>query len=293
MPAVLSKSEEAAQEEKERKMASVFGISILLQLISNTATLNARPSMMLSFTKNNATEAARLLGLMASSGAVLEFLLNPMFGRMSDKYGRFAFIMMGPIGQMICDGLIALNPSSMGLVIAGRIVTGMTMTAFITLFRASIADVLSGKALAAANSGSALYSGVGIVVGPWLGSRLGSDRNAFALSALMSAANAFYLFSNFQETLAPEDRKEIDWSGVNPLSFLALFTKGNMLTLLCSAVFFQSLGELRFTFDVSTIIWGTVHKFSAATIGNFAAVVGVGYVVAGASRLCAFIPSHY
>ena len=93
-----------------------------------------------------------MLGLMASAGAVLEFILNPLLGRMrwaqflslrsyltlvcssrslsfsrSDTYGRFLFIMLGPIGQLLCDGTIAMFPNSLTAVIAGRVVTGMTM----------------------------------------------------------------------------------------------------------------------------------------------------------------------
>lgn len=130
------------------------------------------------------------------------------------------------------------------------------MTSYVTIFRASISDVLSGQALAAANANSALYSGVGLVLGPWLGSRLTSDWQAFALSAIMSGLNAAYLLSHFKETLAVEDRKEVDWAQCNPLSFLYLFTKGRDLAMLCAAVFCQSVGELRFVTDTGNCNFG-------------------------------------
>ena len=41
---------------------------------------------------------------------------------------------------------------------------------------------------------------------------------------------------------------------------------------------FQSLGELRFVTDTATLMWESVHGFSSETIGNFAALRGVGYM---------------
>jgi len=38
--------------------------------------------MMLTFYNNDAAASAQMLGLMASAGAVLEFILNPLLGRM-------------------------------------------------------------------------------------------------------------------------------------------------------------------------------------------------------------------
>lgn len=95
--------------------------SVLMQLVATKVGGIRLPSMMLTITKNDLAQAAQLLGVMGSSGAVLEFLLNPLIGRCSDKYGRLPFIMLGPIGQFICDLAIAFNPTSMPLVIAGGV----------------------------------------------------------------------------------------------------------------------------------------------------------------------------
>jgi hypothetical protein len=45
-----------------------------------------------------------------------------------------------------------------------------------------------------------------------------------------------------------------------PPSFIKLFQRGRTLSMLSLAVFFQSVGELRFTFDIGQIIWRNVHK---------------------------------
>jgi MFS family permease len=224
-----------------------------------------------------------MLGTMASCGGMLEFILNPLIGRLSDKYGRFFFIMLGPVGNCVLDGLIAANPHSQALLVGGRVISGMTMTAFVTILRAAVSDVLEGSTLAAAHSQSALYSGVGIIAGPWLASRLGTDRAAFGLSSLAAGLNGLYLLNSFEETLPTGQRKEIDWSACNPLSFLKLFTTGdnNTLSLLCFAVWMQSVGEPRFTFDISMVIWKNVHNFGQKTMGNFAALIGAGYIVSG------------
>jgi MFS family permease len=198
-----------ARMARERTMQEVYGRCLLLQVVSSCATINARPNLVLQHCNNDSAAAATMLGMMASSGGMLEFILNPLIGRLSDKYGRFIFIMLGPLGNCVLDGLIAANPSSPTLLVAGRVISGMTMTAFVTILRAAVSDVLEGSALAAAHSQSALYSGLGIIGGPWLASRLGTDRAAYGLSSVVAGLNGLYLLSSFQETLPADQRKEV------------------------------------------------------------------------------------
>ena len=85
-------------------MMDVYSQSLMFMLISSTASMNARPNMVFQHLKKDPAATAKMLGMMGSLGAALEFLLNPVFGSLSDKYGRLPFIMLGPIGNVISDG---------------------------------------------------------------------------------------------------------------------------------------------------------------------------------------------
>jgi MFS family permease len=109
-----------------------------------------------------------------------------------------------------------MNPNSLPLLFAAKVFTGMTMTAFVTTLRASVADVLQGPTLAMANSASGLYSGIGIIVGPLLAARLPSDRSCYAFSTAVAAGTGGMLLTKYRETLPAEQRKEVDLTAFNP-----------------------------------------------------------------------------
>lgn len=239
-----AKEEENRQEAEVRKrQVAQISRSFFMQICGNCATITARPNYVLQFAGGDAILAAALQSTIASSGSVLEFLFGPCFGRLSDKYGRLPFLMIGPIGSFICDGMVCAYPSKATVVI-GKVISGMTVTAFITISRGALADVVQGEAMAVANSAMAMYSGVGIIAGPWLAARFLTDRLSYGASAAFALANGAMLMSGFVETLAKSERKEVDYLACNPFTFLKLFTHSKTMTMLVLAVGAQSLGAI-------------------------------------------------
>ena len=55
--------------------------------------------------------SATILANMASLGAALEFLLNPIFGHLSDIYGRKPFLVIGSGLTVLCRLAVAFRPS--------------------------------------------------------------------------------------------------------------------------------------------------------------------------------------
>ncbi len=267
-----------AKDAAFRKRAvTILSAVFFLQICGNCATLTARPTMLLGFVGNDSTAAAALQSMISSCGSVLEFIFGPCLGRLSDRYGRFPFLMIGPLGSLVCDGLVALYPS-WATVVVGKVVSGMTVTSFITMSRGALADVVQGEEMALANSRMAVYSGLGIIASPWIAARFLTDRAAYLFSACCAVINGLVLMLGFRETLPLSDRKPVNLLACNPLSFVKLFTHSKTMTTLVLAVGFQSLGEIRFAFDVGMIIWRSVHGLPASRAGDFSALLGFGYV---------------
>eukprot|EP00747_Dinoflagellata_sp_TGD_P030850 gnl/TRDRNA2_/TRDRNA2_134906_c1_seq2.p1 gnl/TRDRNA2_/TRDRNA2_134906_c1~~gnl/TRDRNA2_/TRDRNA2_134906_c1_seq2.p1 ORF type:complete len:338 (+),score=40.88 gnl/TRDRNA2_/TRDRNA2_134906_c1_seq2:118-1014(+) len=113
---------------------------------------------------------------------------------------------------VICDGT--------------RVISGATVC------RSSLSDFLSGKELASAISTQLMSAGLGVTLGPMIGSSLisytGSMYAPFAFSAALAGVMAAADYSAIQETLVPEKRKPA--SLVNPLSLVKIFTVDKALT---------------------------------------------------------------
>eukprot|EP01047_Picozoa_sp_COSAG01_P040727 COSAG01_NODE_3447_length_6079_cov_12.927343_2_plen_417_part_00 len=304
----------AVMTPQQRASCRQLSVAFFLQCVSHNLVSYPRASLTLIFNGGDSAAAARVIALMATSGSMVEFVFGPCFGRLSDRYGRLLFLLVGPLGTVIFDGLVFLFPSQPVLIL-GKIVSTLTVTAFVTILRSALNDVVQGEAYAVANSSSAhapragvpahnrpmhpppclilvvhgsgphfpllwprnsltavallsmlpplpvvaIWTGSAIVISPIIASRFVSERVAFGLSAAVSLLNGASLLTSFKETLHLSERVPVDWLQCNPLSFIKLFSHSRTMTLLVTAIFFQTLGEIRFTMDLAMVIWRSVH----------------------------------
>ena len=89
---VQSKEASAAKAKSKwvyfHMWANITGICVLLQ---------ARPMLMSRNLKGNAAEVARIMSYMSAGVGMLELLLNPLAGQLSDKFGRRNFLLISPL----------------------------------------------------------------------------------------------------------------------------------------------------------------------------------------------------
>ena len=167
---------------------------------------------------------------MSAGAGLAEFFLNPILGRLSDRIGRKAFLIMSPLVNLILKLMVYFtNGRSLLWVALDRIVAGAATTVGgSTTCLASLSDVLSGDELAGAVGNLGSYAGLGVLLAPLISGNLLATtqkvRHVFLFGALVAAFQLVYNLLFFEETLEEKKRKPMDWSRCNPFSFLKIFT---------------------------------------------------------------------
>jgi len=95
----LQVGEQECDKEEVRKdrIARNLCIAQGLMMFSVTTVVPTRAPMILKIKKGDAAATARTMGMMSGLAAVIELVVNPMLGKLSDQYGRKPFMMLAPI----------------------------------------------------------------------------------------------------------------------------------------------------------------------------------------------------
>lgn len=278
---VQSKSPDEVQLAKEQQLIHTLQRGGLLLAFACAVLVPARGPLVFQLLKGDATATARLLGLMSTSAAAVELFLNPLLGRLSDKYGRRPFVITCPAIAAFMHILVAIRPGSIALNFVDRCISGAMIFAFFNPVQAAVQDTFAGDMAKMGQAGALMGSafGLGFAVGPLIGSKLAGPR-AFVASALGFASVSLYMHRNFEETLDLDKRKEFDLFASNPLSFLRLFRNKTMSTLALS-VGCGSMAEYGNIYDINFLFLKTVLGYGQEEVGRFAAFFGLTQILGG------------
>jgi MFS transporter, DHA1 family, tetracycline resistance protein len=144
-----------------------------------------------------------LIGLIASSYSVMQFLFSPLLGRISDRYGRRPVLMVSQAGMAASYVLFALA-DSMVLFAAARIVAGVC-AANVATAQAYVADVTTDADRARGMGMLGAAFGLGFVIGPVFGGLLGAWGGNHAIGGACAALAALNLTLTY--FLVPESLK--------------------------------------------------------------------------------------
>jgi DHA1 family tetracycline resistance protein-like MFS transporter len=134
------------------------------------------------------------IGLLFASFSVAQLLSSPVWGTLSDRYGRKPFLLLGLLGAAAGFVIMALAPSLEWLFIA-RLVDG-ACGGMIATVRAYLSDVLEERERARGFGFIGAAFGIGFIAGPALGSLLvqwNLKAPAWAAAALSLLAAAVVL----------------------------------------------------------------------------------------------------
>jgi MFS transporter, DHA1 family, tetracycline resistance protein len=181
--------------------------------------------------------------------------------------------------------LLAFAPTITWLFI-GRIISGIT-GASITTASAYIADVSSPENRAKNFGMIGAAFGLGFIIGPVIGGFLGQygSRVPFYAAAILCLLNFLYGYFVLPESLAKENRRELDWKRANPVGAIQSLKKYPELIGLIIASFILYIASFAVQGNWS---YFTIYKFnwSEKMVGISLGVVGllVGLVQGGLIR---------
>lgn len=242
------------------------------------------PQLVKEVTGQTVGEAAWTYGLLTSVFALVQFLISPTMGMLSDRYGRRPVLLLSLFGLGITYIVLALSNTLLWLII-GRVLAGL-FSATVSTANAFVADITPKEKRAAAFGLLGAAFGIGFIAGPLIGGVLGAIdlRYAFWLAAALSFANCAFGFFMLPESLPPEKRTAIDWNKANPFKAFAYIRRYASLSMLLVALFLTGIAQnglqiIWVLWTEARFNWGVAEAgYSLAWVGICMALVQGGLV---------------
>ncbi|GAB3840967.1 TCR/Tet family MFS transporter [Micromonospora andamanensis] len=232
------------------------------------------PALMTSVTEDPAA-AVFWSGLLGSVYGLLQFVVSPLLGRLSDRYGRRPVL----LASLTCLGVDwlahAALPSPWTLLVFHAAAGACAGT--YTVVNAYIADVTEPGSRAHAYGLIGAAFGLGFVAGPVLGGLLGAVdvRLPFVAAAVLCFANVAYGWFVLPESRPGDRNTPLTLRLANPVSAVAAVLRRPVLGRLAGARFCADVARmthqstwtffLTHTFAFSTTQIGVVLATSALT----------------------------
>ena len=223
-------------------------------------------------------------GILGSLYAILQFFFAPIWGGLSDRYGRRPVLMITLCGTAI-GYFLWIMAGDIWVLLLSRVIGGMA-GGNISVATAAIADVTTREKRSKGMAFVGIAFGLGFVLGPALGGLAsqwdwsGSELVFFGMHPFSAAAtisfglaviNLLWLFWSFSETLPVEKRNPTN-------SFLPAFCKMTKVTspearrtCLCYLLYMISFSGMEFTL---TFLAVERFAFSPQDLGEMFLLIG-------------------
>jgi len=262
-----------------RRAAFIFiFITVVLDMLSLGMIIPVLPKLVENFLGGDTARAAEIFGVFGTAWALMQFLVSPLLGALSDSYGRRPLVLISNFGLGLDYVLMALAPNLWWLFV-GRVISGISSATVPTAF-AYITDVTPPEQRAAKFGLIGAAFGLGFVLGPGLGGVLGSldPRLPFWVAAVLSLLNGCYGLFVLPESLSQERRTAFEWRRANPVGSLKLLRSHPELSGLASSLFLIDLAHVVLP-SVWVLYAGYRYGWDEKAIGLSLAVVGICSVI--------------
>jgi DHA1 family multidrug resistance protein-like MFS transporter len=147
------------------------------------------------------------LGLLMATYSTMQFFFAPVWGSLSDRYGRKSFLMLGIVGNAISQVLFGLA-TQLWMLYAARSLSGILSSATLPTAMAYIGDSTAEEDRGGGMGVIGAAMGVGMVIGPGLGGLLARRSLAlpFFIAAGLSTLALVFIFAALPESLPHEKR---------------------------------------------------------------------------------------
>jgi len=191
---------------------SVTTLGVLMAVVQSSAILIALPDMMSALHLSFLTIMWVMLSYMLVTTALV-----PLFGRLSDMYGRKKFYVIGfavfTFGSLLC-GLA--QPQYCGSdLICYRIIQGIGGALIIANSTAMVTDAFQGKSLGLGLAINGIAAATGLVIGPVIGGMLTTFgwEWIYFLNVPLGAAGTIWAFIRLREPTQKRIKENFDWWG--------------------------------------------------------------------------------
>ena len=194
----------------------------MMNTVSMGVIVPVFPTLVKSLTGQGDAGAAQIMGVFGAAWAMMNLIFAPVFGNLSDRFGRRPVLLVSMFGLAFDYLVMALAPNIAWLFV-GRVISGITASSG-SAAGAYVADVSTpenrarnfGRFQAAANAG--------ILLGPALGGFVGAldPRAPFWIASALAFANALYGLFVVPESLSHERRAPFHWRRANPIGAVGL-----------------------------------------------------------------------
>jgi DHA1 family tetracycline resistance protein-like MFS transporter len=235
----------------------------------------------LAFVSKEYGASGMTLGLILGSFSLMQFLFAPLWGRLSDRYGRRPVLMISLFGNVLGFGCFALA-NDVAMLFATRILSGIA-SASIPAAQAYIADTADETNRAREMGRISLAFGLGLVLGPPLGGLLsgaavdlGLRPNvlpgaAAATLSLVSLLMAAFLLPESRSARSAKHAK--GWAIFDNESWRILFrTRALRLSGLALAVLMCTLASLA---PILVLVGRDRYALTAREVGYLMGLMGV------------------
>ena len=253
--------------------------TLMLDVLSMGVVIPVLPKLIEGLSHSSEANAVRIGGLLSLVWAIMQFIVAPIQGALSDRFGRRPVLLMSMTGLGLDYILMALAPNLAWLFLA-RAISGATAASFSTA-NAYIADITPPEKRAAAFGLMGAAFGIGFVIGPALGGVAGKydPHLPFWVAAGLTLLNALYGYFILPESLPPERRSK-SFSLANAHFF-------GSLRLLASNVQLAGLGIAHLLYGIAhnvypaVFIWFTMYRYrwTEDTNGFALAATGVASII--------------
>lgn len=257
---------------KKIRLWIIVGI-VLLNSIGFSIVLPLLPFMVGKYLPSQQVVVG--MSVLMSVFAACTFFAAPIFGALSDRYGRKSILIISLLGSVTGYVLFGIG-GALWVLFLGRIIDGLTAGNISILF-AYISDSTEPEERTKWFGYIGAVMGIGKIGGPALGGLLGSISIAFPffITAGLIFLSGLAVYFLLPESLLPEKRlKSLTLNSLNTFShFREIFSLKEIKSLLIVGIlFYAGLSIFQFNF---TIFLKDIYQWGPAFIGSILTLVGI------------------
>ncbi len=255
-------------------------ITVLINMIGFGIVMPVMPDLIRDVTGQDLAAAARWGGYLSLVYALMQFVMMPILGALSDRYGRRPVILIS-LAAFSVDYLIMAVAPMIGILLVARILAG-ALSATFSIANAYIADISPPEKRAANFGLMGAAFGLGFIIGPGLGGVIGENfgvRAPFYAVAALGALNFVFGYFVLPETLKEEDRRPFEWRRANAFGNFQQFRQYPIMLPIAAALFISQLAHWTFPsvwsyFAIERFGWNKAQiGWSLMFVGLMAAIV--------------------